>query len=309
MLRYILNRILWGIVAMIGVSIIIFVATRATGDVVELILGSGYTPEDAITLRAQLGLDKPIYEQYVIFFGNVIRGKWGYSYRWNEPSMDLVLDRMPATLELTGAAMFFALAMALPVGVYSARKPGGTIDSLARGFAVLGQAMPAFWVGLLLMWFFAVQLRLLPTGGWGTPKQLILPAITLGWFSVASLMRLTRSAMLDVLNSEYIVAARAKGVPEGIVVWKHALKNALMPVVTMFGLEVARLLGGTVIIETIFSWPGVGRLLVDSIFARDYTVVQAGAFMISFFCVAINLLVDISYGLINPRVHYFGSKL
>jgi len=303
-LRYAINRVLWGIVAIIGVSIIIFAATRASGDVVDFILGPERTEQDVIELRAKLGLDKPLYIQYFIFLGNAARGDWGESYRFHQPAMSLVMERMPATLELTGAALLFAVIVALPVGVFSARRPGGGTDTFGKGFVILGQAMPAFWVGLLLMWFFSVEFRVLPTAGRGTIQQLIMPAVTLGWYSVAALLRLTRSAMLDVLSSDYIVVARAKGAPDSIIIWKHALRNALIPVVTMFGLQLAHLLGGTVIIETIFAWPGVGRTIVEGVFSRDYTIVQAGAFMISVFFVAINLLVDLSYAVINPRVRY-----
>jgi peptide/nickel transport system permease protein len=262
------------------------------------------TEEDRETYRARLGLDKPIFVQYFIFLGQAVRGEFGESWRWNRSAMSLILERMPATLELTAVGLLFSLAVALPVGVFSARKPGGVIDTFGKGLALLGQAMPTFWVGLLLMWLLSVQLRWLPTGGRGSFHQLIMPAITLGWFSMAALTRLTRSSMLDVLGSDYISVARAKGAPEYLITWKHALRNAAIPVVTLLGLRVAALLGGTIIIETVFAWPGVGRTLIEAIFSRDYNVVQSGAFMMSLIFVASNLIVDLTYGIINPRVRY-----
>jgi peptide/nickel transport system permease protein len=304
MSRYVLIRLLQGVLCVIGASIIIFIASRISGDVTLLLLPPDAKPEQHEIMRRELGLDKPYAIQYLIFAGKAIKGDFGHSHRWQMPALRLVLEKLPATIQLAVCALIFSVAFALLFGVFSAVYRGSWFDNFGKIFALLGQAMPGFWVGLMLILFFAVKLGLLPAFGRGGLKHFILPAITLGWYSVAAQTRMVRSAMLDVLDSDYIHTARAVGVPKKILIWKYALRNAAIPLVTMLGGYFAAMLGGSFIIETIFAWPGVGRMVVEAIFARDYPVIQAGVLFTSFFFVLSNLLVDLTYGLIDPRIRY-----
>jgi peptide/nickel transport system permease protein len=224
--------------------------------------------------------------------------------RFRRPAMDLIAERYGATLELGGLAVLIVIAVALPVGVYSAVRRGTTLDYLARGFAALGQAVPPFWLGLLLVLLFGVLLHLLPTSGRGTPLHVILPGITLGWFAVAGLMRLTRSSMLDVLGTEYVKLARIKGLPERQVIWKHAFKNAALPVVTFGALLFVALLNGSIIVETVFNWPGLGLLVIEAVDSRDYPIVQGVVLCLSAMYIGMNLLVDVLYAYLNPKIRY-----
>jgi peptide/nickel transport system permease protein len=304
MRRYALKRMFLGILCVLGVSVIIFVATRASGDVTYLLLPFDATEQERDFLRAELGLDKPIPIQYVIFIKRAVRGDFGESTRYQQPAMGLILQRMPATLELIGAAFFITLIFGLPMGMASALRRGSLVDLSCRGFALLGQGVPPFWMGIIFILIVAVQLRLLPASGRGGIDQLILPAVTLSWYSVAAIVRLTRSAMLDVLDSEYVKMARVKGNPEWLVIGKHALKNAAIPIITMAGLQVPRLIGSAVIVEIVFGWPGVGKLMLEAVNARDYPVVQAGVFLTSAIVILVNLAVDLAYGLLDPRIRY-----
>jgi peptide/nickel transport system permease protein len=229
-------------------------------------------------------------------------GDFGNSYRWQMPALQLILDRLPATIQLAACGLLFSVALAVPIGVLSAVHRGGWIDRIGRVFAMLGQAMPAFWVGLLLILVFAVQLNWLPAFGHGTPAHVVLPAIALGWYPVAAQTRIVRSAMLDVLDSDHIRLSRALGTPERLIVWKYALRNAAVPLLTMLGVYFAAMLGGAFVVETIFAWPGVGRTVVEAVFSRDFPVVQAGVLFTSILFVLSNLLVDLSYGLVDPRI-------
>lgn len=304
MARYILVRVFQGIICIIGASIIIFVASRLSGDVVLLLLPPDATEEQIEIMRREIGLDKPLYVQYFMFAGKALKGDFGKSHRWEMPAMELITGRFPATIQLALSALAFSVTTALFFGVLSAVYQGSWFDNFGKIFALLGQAMPGFWVGLMFILFFAVKLGWLPAFGKGGLKHLILPAVTLGWYSVAAQTRMIRSAMLDVLDSDYIKTARAVGVPRRILIWKYALRNAAVPLVTMLGVYFASMLGGSFIVETIFAWPGVGRTVVDAIFARDYPVVQAGVLFTSIFFVCSNLLVDLTYGLIDPRIRY-----
>jgi len=305
MRRYALRRILLGILTVIIVSMIIFVASRLSGDVTYLLLPEDATKEEVARLRAELGLDKPLPIQYYYFAKNALKGDFGKSYRYtNRQAMEIILERLPATVQLAFMAFSMSIIGGLLLGVLSATKRDTFLDTLAKVFAIFGQAMPGFWLGIMMILIFAVVLGWLPTSGRGGIRHLIMPAITLAWFSVASILRLTRSAMLDVLDSEFIKMARLKGNPEWLVIWKHALRNALIPVVAMSGLQLAHLLGGVVIAETIFGWPGLGSLILEGVYSRDYALVQAGVFIISVIFITINLLVDLVYGVIDPRIRY-----
>lgn len=304
MARYALKRVIVGFICLIGVSIIIFVAVRLTGDPTELLLPEDATKEDFERLRAELGLDKPIPIQYLIFIKEAFKGNFGRSVRWKLPAIELVLNRLPATLQLGSFAFCLAIIFGLLSGVSSAKLRGSPFDLVVRVTALLGQSMPTFWLGIMFILVVAVQLRLLPTSGRGGFQHLILPALTMAWHAAASMSRLSRSAMLNVLGSDYIKMARVKGNPEWRVVWKHGLKNAAIPVVTLAGLQLASVIGHTVVIETVFAWPGIGKLIIDAIYARDYAVVQAGICLVSAIYIMINIGVDLVYGLLDPQIRY-----
>ncbi len=304
MRRYILHRLWQGAVAVVGALLIVFVAQRLSGDPVALLLPMDATEADFEAMRSALGLDRPLPVQFVVFLRDALLGDFGHSYLWNMPAMDLVLERLPATLELALAGLVFALALAVPLGVLSAVHRGGWIDNAAKLFAMLGQAMPGFWVGLLLIVFVAVQLQWLPAYGRGTVGHLVLPAIALGWYPVAAMTRTLRSAMLDIMQSDYVRMERAIGLPERAIVWRFALRNAAVPLVTLIGVYFANMLGGAFVIEVVFAWPGVGRAVVEAVFARDFPVVQAGVILAAVIFVVVNLIVDLTYGLIDPRIRH-----
>jgi peptide/nickel transport system permease protein len=304
MIGYVARRVLQGLFSIVGASIVIFVITRLSGDPVVLMLPPE-APEDVVQrVRESLRLDLPIWQQYLGFAWDALRGDFGQSYRWQEPALDLILDRLPATIYLSIVALLFSIALAVPFGVLSAVYRGSWFDRFAKGFAMLGQAMPNFWVGLLMILVFAIHLGWLPAYGSGTPAHVIMPAIALGWYPVAAQTRIVRSAMLDVLDSDYIRMGRSVGAPERVLVWKYALRNAAVPLITMQGVYFAAMLGGSFVVEVVFAWPGLGRTVVEALFARDFPVVQAGVLFSAIVFVAANLLVDLSYGLVDPRIRH-----
>jgi len=300
--RFLLRRLGQGAVSILGASLIIFVISRLSGDPVALLVPADAPQSLIAEIRGRFGLDLPLWQQYLIFLGRALSGDFGNSYRWQMPALTLILDRLPATVELALCGLVFSVMIALPTGVLSAVHRGGWIDRIGRVFAMLGQAMPAFWVGLLLILVFAIRLNWLPAFGHGSAVHVILPAIALGWYPVAAQTRVVRSAMLDVLDSDHIRLARALGTPERLIVWKYALRNAAIPLLTMLGVYFAAMLGGAFVVETIFAWPGVGRTVVEAVFSRDFPVVQAGVLFTSILFVLSNLLVDLSYGLVDPRI-------
>jgi len=288
-------------VVLLGVSIVTFGILHASGDPVSLIMPEA--PEaDRVALRASLGLDDPLALQFARFIGNVARGEFGQSFFHKVPARGLVLERMPTTLLLTGLAMALALAIALPVGIYSAIRRNSPLDHVATGVVFLGQSMPVFWTGIMLMLLFAVQWRWLPVSGWQSWSAVVLPTITLGAGTAPLLLRIVRSSMLEVVNLDYVRTARAKGVSERVVVWRHALINASLPLVTVAGLQFGLLLGGAIVTETVFAVPGVGRLIVGAIRQLDFPVVQAGVFMLATIIVLVNFTVDLLYLYLNPQV-------
>lgn len=304
MARYILIRLAQGVLTLFAVAAVVFVLSRLSGDPLALIMDPMATQADYAVERQRLGLDKSYGEQFVIFLVNAVQGDFGTSIFHKKPAFDVFFERLPATLELGFAALFFALLIAIPVGVLSAVHKNTLIDHFAKTVALVGQSAPIFWIGLVLMLVFAVTLRWLPTSGRGELIQLVLPAVTLGWYSNAFLMRITRSSMLDVLDSEYVKLARLEGIPRNRIIWKHALKNASTSIVTTLGLMMISLVTGAVVTETVFAWPGVGRLMVDSIFNRDFPVVQAAVTLVAAMVVGVNLLVDLLYAYIDPRVRF-----
>ena len=304
MKKYIFKRLIRAFFTILGVSFIVFALTHVSGDPVALLLPPEATMEEIEAMRTALGFDEPLYVQYWIYISGAVRGDFGMSIRWQRPCMELFLERFPATLLLGTASMAWALLLGLTVGVLSAVNVGRWFDNFGKIIALVGQAVPVFWLGLMLMLLFAVILRWLPTSGTGGPQYLVLPSMTLGAVFAAGITRMTRSTMLDVLDSEYIKMARTLGIPEKIVVAKQAFKNAMIPVLTMAALNFVVLINGTVITETIFTWPGVGRLIVEAIFARDYPVVQTIILILSSSFVFMNLFVDILYAYIDPRIRY-----
>ena len=303
MLRYTVKRLLQGLLAFFGVMIIVFAASRATGDVVLLMMPIEYAiEEDMQALRERWGLDKPIYMQFGVFLKNAAQGDFGKSFRWNQPAMDLVLSRMPATLQLTVVTAVASGLLALLLGTLAAINRGTWVDRAARMFAIGGQSSPEFFTGLMLVIIFTLTWNLLPPSGRDGPLNFIMPMITLGWYSMSSVTRLSRSAMLNVLDMEYIKMAKAKGLPYRLVFWKHALKNAFIPVLTLMGLTWADLIGGSVIVETVFGWPGMGSTMVQAVLSSDYTVVQAAVIVFATWIILVNLAIDLLYGVIDPRI-------
>ncbi len=302
MTALLVRRLIRLVVVCAGVSLVTFGILHASGDPVALILPEA--PEaDREGLRQALGLNDPLPVQFVRFLGNVARFEFGKSFFYHgQPAADLVLERMPTTLILTVLALLVALLVALPVGIYSAIRRNSLVDHAATVGVFLGQSMPVFWTGIMLMLLFAVQWRLLPVSGWDTWDSLVLPTLTLGTFTAPLLVRIVRSSMLEVIALDYIRTARAKGVSEWVVICRHALKNAALPLVTVTGLQFSLLLGGAVITETVFAVPGVGRLIVNAIRQLDFPIVQAGVFMLAMIVVSVNLTVDVLYVYLNPQI-------
>jgi peptide/nickel transport system permease protein len=279
----------------------VFFLARLGGDPVLLFLPMDIQAKDLNEFRQRLGFNDPLPVQYGRFMAGAVRGDFGESLRYKQDALGLVLERLPATLKLGGFALLLTFCLAIPVGVISAMKRGSVWDYLGMGGAVLGQAIPGFWLGLMLIYFFSVQLGWLPTGGTGGLHHYVMPVVVLAAFYAARIARLTRSSVLDILGEDYILTARAKGLAELVVVAKHTLKNAAIPIVTLAGLETGQLLGGAVITETIFAWPGVGRLTVQALLNRDFPLVLAAVFIVSLTYTLINLIVDLLYGWIDPR--------
>lgn len=302
MLVYILKRIGQSIIVIFGVTIIVYAMLFVSGDPVSLLLPLDATDADRIAMRAQMGFDDPFIVQYGRFLSSALHGDLGTSLRHQVPAMDLIKEMLPNSLLLVGSAMLFAVLFAVPGGMIAAIKRDSIYDSIVTFIVLLGQAMPVFWLGLLFILVFSVILGIFPTGGMGGFKHLILPAITLGAFSMSRIARLTRSGLLEILGQDYIRTAKSLGISNLKVVAKYALKNAAIPVVTLIGMEFGTLLGGAIVTETIFSWPGLGRLVVNAIYDRDYALVQAVVTVLSVIFVFINLAVDVIYTWLDPRV-------
>ena len=306
MLRYLTGRLLQTLVSMLVVISIVFVLTRMSGNPIHLLLDVNATERDQEILTRHLGLDKPMLVQYAIYVRNIAAGDFGNSILTRRPVVEHLWERLPATVELGLCAMLLSVLIGVPLGMYAAVRRGRPMDTAARTFAVLGQSMPAFWLGLMLILLFGVVLGWLPAGGRGDLQHLILPAFTLGYFTSAAILRLTRSSMLEVLSSDYVKFARLKGLHEQVVLWKHGLKNALLPVITFAVLLFVQFLGGAVVTETVFAWPGLGRLILESVTTRDYPIVQAGVLVLSSLYLIGNLCVDLLYSYLNPRIRRAG---
>src|SRR5918995_1131738 len=296
MQRYVLKRILQSLLTLLVLSVIIFIVCRLTGDPVVLMLPDDASYEDVVQLRTALGLDRPLPVQYWRFLKNAVQGDFGRSIKGQVPVLDLIKDRFPNSIKLGLVSLLITVVLAFPLGVIAAVKKGTAVDTVANLVAVLGQSLPQFWVGIVLIQIFAVRLRWLPVAGTGSVWHYILPGFTLGWFLVAGIMRLLRSSMLDVLDSEFVKLARIKGVSG------HALKNAFIPVLTFAAIYLAILITGAILVETVFAWPGIGQLIFQGIVYRDFPVIQAVVMLTALIVVSINLIVDIAYAYLDPRI-------
>ncbi|MCE2463324.1 MAG: ABC transporter permease [Dehalococcoidia bacterium] len=305
MQRYIIRRLGQSVLAMLVISIVIFSLVRVSGNVLDYMLPQEATQEMYDLVEKAWGLDKPVHIQYLVYMGNLVQGDLGESGSFRGKTVsELIASRFPSTLQLSGFALLISTLMAVPIGVIAAVKKDTPLDYLGKIVALIGQSAPAFAIGLILMWIFAVELGWLPASGKGGIKHMILPGIALGWFQVAALMRLTRSSMLEVLDSEYVKLARIKGVPEWKVIWKHCFRNALIVPLTYMGLIGAVLITGAVVTETVFAWPGLGLLVIEAIITRDYLLVQGVVLFFTAGFILINLLVDIVYAYVDPRIRY-----
>jgi peptide/nickel transport system permease protein len=292
------------LLVLVGVSTVVFFLLSLSGDPAALMLPPGATQEDLDQLRESMGLTRPLPERYATFMLDALRGDFGESIAVGTPALEIVLSRMPATIELATAALLFALVVAFPAGIVAALRRNSWLDTLSMSVALLGQSVPVFWLGLMLILLFSVNLRWLPTGGRGGLDNLILPMIALGLFSMARTARLVRSGMIEVMGQDFIRTARAKGLREGAIVRRHALRSMLIPIITVIGLDLATLLGGAVITETIFSWPGIGRYVVNAIARRDLPAIQGSVLFLSVVFVLVNLVTDLLYAKADPRVRY-----
>ena len=305
MTTYVIRRVILSVFVVMGVVTVVFFLIRLSGDPVLLYLPDDATAEEIARYRHAMGFDRPLYVQYADFMWKTFsQGNLGRSFRHGMPALPLVLERLPATVQLASVAFVIAMGVAIPVGILSAIHRNSLLDAVVRVVALLGQSLPIFWTGIVLILIFAVRLRLLPTSGRGGLRHLVLPGITLGAYSMAVTMRVLRSSMIDVISNDYIRTARAKGLNERVVLFRHALRNASLPVITVIGLRAGYLLSGSVLTEFVFAYPGMGRLVVQAIYQRDFAVIQAFVFVISVIIVSINLIVDLLYAYLDPRIVY-----
>ena len=301
--RYIARRLLQAIPTLFILIVFMFILVRVLpGDPARLIAGLEATEEDVARIRELLGLNKPLYEQFIDYLSDIIRGDLGTSLKFETPVIEEILIRFPRTLELALVAEIISILIAIPLGIISALKPFTKTGVTATISSLLGSSMPIYWLGLILIYVFSVNLKILPSFGYGTPAHIILPAFTLATLLMGNLVRITRASVLDALESNYVVTARAKGLRERIVVYRHVLKNALIPIITISGLQLGALLGGAILTESVFAWPGLGLLLLDSIYSRDYPLIQGIIIFYAIILILINLIVDIAYAFIDPRV-------
>jgi ABC-type dipeptide/oligopeptide/nickel transport system permease component len=302
MKQFIARRIGYSLLSLFLLSVTIFLFVRVTGDPMTLLVEPGARPEDIENMRHQFGLDQPLWVQYWLFVSSFFTGDLGQSFYYRTPVLELYFQRLPNSLLLAAVAMALSLVIGIPSGILAAVRVGGFWDGFGKTFALLGLSLPQFWVGLVLILFFSVYLGWLPSSGSGGIAHLLMPAFTLGWYFAAAHMRLTRSSMLEVLGSEYIKLARLKGLPEALVIGKHALKNALIPVITLAGINLVVMINVAVVVETVFAWPGIGRLLYEGVTFRDFPVVQCVVVIGGSMIILVNLLVDLLYAIIDPRI-------
>ena len=304
MQRFILRRLAQSVLLLFVLALIVFALARVSGNPADLLLREDATQEDRAHLLRALGLDRPVHEQLYLFISGAVRGDLGESIRYRKPATEVFFERLPNTLRLLPLAMVGALALAIPLGVLAAVYRGTIVDRVSGAIAVLGIATPSFWLGIVLIYIFSIKLGLLPSSRMGGPSHYVLPTITLGLFLVAGMMRLVRSSLLEVMGSEFVKLARLKGLSRTVVIWKHCLRNALIPVTTLFGVYFALLITGAIVTETVFAWPGVGRLTYEAVIFRDYPLLQAVILLKAIIVLGVNLGVDIVYAYLDPRVRY-----
>lgn len=302
MLHFLLARLAQIPLVIMGMTLIVFVFLNASGDPARVLLPAEAGEAEIAQLREALGLNRPLLERYFLFLRDAIQGDFGTSFRARQPAMDVVLGALPATIELALSALLVATAISIPLGVAAAVKRNSAVDFVASMVAVLGQSMPVFWLGIILIMVFSVGLHWFPVSGRGGFASLVLPAVTLGWYMNALMTRLTRASMLEVLSEPYIRTARAKGLPERMVIFRHGFRNALVPIVTIWGLQAGTMLTGTVITETVFAWPGVGRAAIYAVLGRDFPVVLASIAVFTVIFLTVNLMIDLAYFVIDPRI-------
>ena len=304
MQRYIVRRVLQGVVVLFVLALVVFALARVTGNPADLLLAEDATAEDRAHLLKALGLDRPVHEQLVLFIKGALHGDLGQSIRYRKPAVEVFFDRLPNTLTLVPLALAAAIVVSIPLGLLAAVYRGTFIDRVCGTIAVLGISTPSFWLGIVLIYVFSIQLGWLPSARMGGPSHYVLPVITLAAFLVAGMMRLVRSSVLEVLESEFVKLARIKGLSQTVVIWKHCLRNALIPVVTLFGVFFALLVTGAIVTETVFAWPGVGRLTYEAVIFRDYPLLQAVILLKAIIVLGVNLAVDVLYAYLDPRVRY-----
>lgn len=304
MTRFLVTRVWHSLLSVVAITLVVYLMLNASGDPASMLLPDTASPEAVQQVRQALGLDDPLYLRYLHFLANAVRGDLGDSFTYKRPALSIVWSHVPATAQLALAGMIVALLISVPLGVLAARHQGTPLDRLVLAVALLGQSVPVFWLGMLGILVFSVKLGWLPTGGRGSLAHFVLPALTLGWFANGLMARLVRSSMLEVLSQDYVRTAQSKGLADRSVVIKHALRNAAIPVVTVAGLQLAAMMGGTVVTEIVFSWPGVGRLTLDAISGRDYPVAMTAILFIAFVFIVVNFVVDVAYTLIDPRVRF-----
>jgi peptide/nickel transport system permease protein len=306
MARYLLARITAAVITVLAVTVAVAMLIHIVpGDPVRIMFAQsqGTTPEQLEAIRSRLGLDLPIWEQYLLYMSRILQGDFGHTIRGNQPVLELLLERLPNTLYLATASLLIAMAIGLTLGFIAAYRRGTWIDTTLMVTAIMGVSVPHFWLGLLLLFLFSVSLGWLPVGGHGL-GSLVLPAVTLGLTNAAIIARLTRSSMIDVLNQDFIRTARAKGLPKAIVLFRHALRAGMIPIVTMLGLQFTYLMGGAIVVENVFGWNGVGRMAIQAIFQRDYPLIQGFILMFAVLVVMVSLLIDLLYALLDPRIRY-----
>jgi peptide/nickel transport system permease protein len=304
MWRYFTSRLLQIPIVLLIISLMIFVLVYVAGDPVAMMLPAEATQQEIQTLRAALGFDQPFYIQFWNYVVDLVQGDFGESYKYGVSALGLVLERLPATLELATASMIMAIIIAVPLGIISALRPNGIIDLFATGLSALGKAIPNFWLGIMLILVFAVNLKMMPVSGTGSWKHLILPAITLGTAVSAEITRLVRSNMLEILQQDYIRTARSKGQKKSVIIFRHAFRNSLVPVITITILQMASLVGGSLITEMIFSWPGLGQLIIQAVYDKDLPIIQAAVFVTAVMILLMNLATDVLYRFLDPRIKY-----
>ncbi|MDI9456612.1 MAG: ABC transporter permease [Bacillota bacterium] len=302
MINYLCRRFLQIVPVLFLITLIVFCLVYVAGDPVSLMLPLDAPPEQFEALRSSLGLDRPLPVQYLSFLSRLARGDFGESFRYKQPALDIVLERIPATLELALVSMIFATIISIPMGIWSATRKDTVIDIFITGLSVLGKAMPGFWLGIMMILLFAVNTQIFPVSGRGTLMHLVLPALTLSVSLAAEMTRLTRSSIIEILSQDYIRTARSKGVNNFSVICKHAFKNCLIPLITIMAVQTSQLVGGALVIEAVFAWPGLGQLIVQAANARDMAILQAAVFIVALMVICINFLADILYTLVDPRV-------